>query len=133
MECMQQSINPNRGYIYETLLKIDQMQKAANIENACEGCEGGLLSTYYNTKPITVYLCGGSKLTVEIPDSETTTTYFRIEKVKNDCVILRLLQKNCQALECLNYTVVLQISCICCLQCFAPICCDECTNKCNQA
>lgn len=122
-----------RGFIYETLCKIDQMQKAATIQTACEGCEGSLISAFYNTKPIVIYLRGGAKLTVDVPETTTTTTVFRIENIKNDCVILRLVTTNetTQALECTNYTCILTIECICSLQCLAPICCDPCTKNCG--
>ncbi len=122
-----------RGFIYETLCKIDQMQKAACVQTACEGCEGSLISAFYNTKPIVIYLRGGVRYAIDIPETETQATVFRIENIKNDCVILRLLTTNATTgdLECTNYTVILTIECICSLQCLAPICCDPCTKNCG--
>lgn len=136
MACPVQANNPQttsgRGFIYDTLVRIDQMQKAATIQTACEGCEGSLISAYYNTKPIQIYLCSGVKLAVDIPESlGLTTTVFRIETVKTDAVVLRLLQALDGTTTCTNYTVIVNIDCICCLQCLAPICCDPCTKVCG--
>lgn len=129
-----------KGYIYDTLVKIDQMQKAANVENACEGCEGSLISAYYNTKPIAIYVRGEQLLTVQVPTTAvpatiTTTTYFRIENVKSDAVVLRLLvfDATTNTYDCTQYTVVVRIECICTLQCFPPICCPECAGTCGAS
>lgn len=139
-QCNQNNqVTPSgKGYIYDTILKIDQMQKAANIENACEGCEGSLISAYYNTKPVAIFVRGGTLLTVQVPQTTTpatmvTTSYFRIENVKNDAVILRLLtfDETTNTYDCTQFTIVLRIECICTLQCFPPICCAECSNTCG--
>lgn len=125
-----QNTNQANGYIYNTISRIDQIQKEATCVNQCEGCEGGLLSQIFNTKPITIYLAGGTAFQVVNPDNlETAVNLFRIEGIQNDCVVLRLLTRTTTetpTVECLNYTVVLKISCICALQCFAPVCCDKC-------
>ena len=42
----------NRNFIYETVRKIDQLQKEVLLENGCIGCEGSLFSRLYNTKPV---------------------------------------------------------------------------------
>lgn len=124
----------NRGFIYDTLAKIDQMQKAATVQSACEGCEGSLISAFYNTKPITCYLCCGNTYTVTLPEvgSTETTNVFRIENIKNDCVVLRLITVTDSAYTCTNYTTILKIDCICGLQCHAPICCEACTGTCGN-
>lgn len=145
MACPNNGCNNNnftttssKGYIYDTLVRIDQMQKAANVENACEGCEGSLISAYYNTKPISLYVTGGVQLAIQVPTTTpatapTTTTYFRIENVKNDAVVLRLLvlDPETNTYDCTQFTVVVNIACICSLQCFPPICCTECSGTCG--
>lgn len=118
----------SRGYIYDTLLKIDQLQKAASVESACEGCDGSLAAAFYNTKPIEIYLNGGTKLAFDVPNTATTTTYFRIESVKTDAVVLRLITSTNGTMECTNYTAIASIGCICGLQCFQPICCPKCPH-----
>lgn len=145
MACPNNACNLNntnttsgKGYIYDTLVRIDQMQKAAIVENACEGCEGSLISAFYNTKPISIYVTGGTQLAIQVPSATipattTATTYFRIENVKNDAVVLRLLVLDPETgvYDCTAYTVVVRIECICSLQCFPPICCTECTGTCG--
>ena len=122
--------NVNNDYIYNTLHRIDQIQKEATCVNRCEGCEGGLLSQIFNTKPISIYLAGGVPFNVINPDDlATTTNLFRIENINGNSVILRLLVRtegDTPTITCLNHTVVLRINCICALQCFAPICCERC-------
>lgn len=133
MACMQNNNTQSNNYIYDTLTKIDQMQKEASIKHACDGCEGSLISAFYNTKPITIYLCSGVTFSVLVPDTSPnqTTNVFRIENVKGDSVILRLLQNVNNELTCTNYTAVLKIDCICGLQCFSPMCCDACMSTCG--
>ncbi len=136
MACQPQQTQliSSKGYIYETISKIDQMQKAATVQNLCEGCEGSLISAFYNTKPIIAYLSNGNPLTVNIPEQTTLTptTVFRIENIKNDAVILRLIDSSTATFTCTNYTIILSIDCICALQCLAPICCDICNSGCSQ-
>lgn len=122
-----------RNYILETAIKIDQMQKEAVIQNTCEGCEGSLMSILYNTKPIIIYLCNGDVLTVRIPETTSTTDLFRIESVRGDSVILRLVVDNAGTLTCTSYTVVFNLGCACCLQCLPPICCERCPRTCENA
>ena len=139
MACLNNNINltntSSKGYIYDTLVKIDQMQKAAIVENACEGCEGSLISAFYNTKPISIYMGCGTQFAATVPGEAagTTTTYFRIENVKSDAVILRLLVLDTatNTYDCTQYTIVVCTNCICSLQCFPPICCTECTGNCG--
>lgn len=122
----------NNGYIYNTLSKIDQLQKETTIESYCEGCEGGLMERMYNTKPVSFYLQGGTKFAVEIPGTQgTLADTFRVEDVKSDAVVLRLLDLDATP-QCLDYTVILNIGCVCSLQCFPPICCEPCYRCLNR-
>lgn len=119
--------------MYDTISRIDQMQKAASVQTLCEGCEGSLVSAFYNTKPISIYLCSGVLFQAVVPDTGATTTLFRIENVKGDCVTLRLLVEANDVTTCTIYTIQLKINCICGLQCFAPICCESCQRTCPTA
>ena len=78
-----------RNCIHDVVLKIDQLQKEAILEDECEGCESPLTKKLFNTRPITFYLCNGSAFTVEIPETTETTSVFRIEELRGDCVTLR--------------------------------------------
>ena len=85
------------NYIREAVARIDQLQKEATMQNLCEGCDGGLMAQIYNTKPVTFYLCGGTTFTVTIPNTTTTTSVFRIEDVRNDAAVLRLIDTTAEA------------------------------------
>lgn len=123
----------NTNYVLRTLTRIDQLQKEATTENKCEGCEGSLVSRLYNTKPISLYMVNGNPLCVTVPTEPTKTTdLFRVESVQYDAVVLRILYRDCEEIVCTSYTVIVNIDCICCLQCFDPICCEECTKVCGQ-
>ena len=116
-----------------TVRKIDQMQKEARLQSACEGCEGSLFANIYNTKPVNFYLCSGALFTVFIPDySGTQVTLFRIEDVKDDGVIVRLLTVEGDVVTCTNYTAILDLNCCCGMQCYPEICCDRCNRNCEQ-
>lgn len=111
------------------LKRIDQMQKEALINNANALCESCLMSAMYNTKPLSIYI-NNTLFTVNVGLSNETTSYFRVEEVRgNDTVVLRLLILDNGTLSCTNYTVVVSINCICCLQCYNPINCNF--SNCN--
>ena len=139
MICMQnnQNIQPaetaQKTLIKDTVRRIDQVQKEATLQNACDRCEDSLFTSLYNTRPVSFYLCSGSAYTVLNPATQTPTTLFRIEDVRGDGVVLRILVQDGDAVTCTNFTTVLSLDCVCGLQCFAPICCEECTNGCNNA
>ena len=120
------------NYIREAVARIDQLQKEATMQNLCEGCDGGLMAQIYNTKPVTFYLCGGTTFTVTIPNTTTTTSVFRVEDVRNDAAVLRLIDTTAEEITCTNYTVIFNLDCACGLQCFQPICCERCTGACNN-
>lgn len=130
--------NTNTSFIYKTIARIDQLQKEANVENVCEGCEGSLMARIFNTKPVSFYLCNGTIFTVNIPTpaqetgAPAETNLFRIENVYPDAVVLRLLYADGAETICTNRTVILSLDCICCMQCFDPICCDPCNKSCGQ-
>ncbi len=70
----------SRNCIYETVRKIDQLQKEVLLENSCIGCEGSLFSRLYNTKPVSFILCGGTRFEAQLDTTvdAPTTTIFRI-------------------------------------------------------
>lgn len=133
MAC-ERNVPTNSTYIQTTLNKIDQLQKETTIESYCEGCDAGLSERIYNTKPIKIYLQGGNKLLVDVPNTapEVTVDTYRIEDIRGDSVVLRLIDLN-QTPQCLDYTMILNIGCICGLQCLPPICCEPCFRCGNRA
>ena len=100
------------------------MQKEAITNNATALCETCLMTAMYNTKPISLYI-NNTLFFANLGLTETQTQYFRVEDVRgNDTVVLRLLVLDEGVLTCTNFTVVVNINCICCLQCFDPINCN---------
>lgn len=125
--------NTATTYIYDAVSKIDQLQKEATMQSLCEGCDATLMTQIYNTKPVTFYLCSGTVYSVTIPDTTTTTSVFRIEDVRKNAVVLRLIDTSGDTPTCTNYTVIFELSCACGLQCFQPICCEKCSGACTNA
>ena len=128
----QTSVVTSTSLVKSTVRRIDQMQKEARLQSACEGCEGSLFANIYNTKPVNFYLCSGALFTVFIPDfSGTEVTLFRIEDVKDDGVILRLLTVTDGVVTCTDFTAILDLDCCCGMQCYPAICCEKCNRNCN--
>lgn len=121
--------NNNVNTIANLLKRIDQMQKDALVSNANALCESCLVSAMYNTKPLSLFV-NNTIFEANVGLTTTTTQYFRVEEVRgNDTVVLRLLVLDDGALTCTNYTVVVNIACICCIQCFGAINCN--LTNCN--
>ncbi len=128
-----QTTTVTKGLIKTTVKRIDQMQKEAKLQSACEGCEGSLFANIYNTKPVNFYLCNGTPFTVYIPDyTGTAVNVFRIEDVREDGVILRLLTVADGVVTCTEYTAILDLDCVCGMQCYPAICCEQCSRNCSQ-
>ena len=126
-----QPINNNvlsKNSIYDLLKRIDQMQKEVIINNLRNSCENCMLGSLNNTKPISIYTsCGIFSATIDAANT-TSTTLFRVEEVTDETVVLRLLQNTDGTITCTNMTIVYNINCICCVQCFESINCERCTN-----
>ena len=120
--------NMTRNSIYDLLKRIDQMQKEVILNNLRNGCENCMLGSLNNTKPISIYTnCGIFSATVDSANT-ITTTLFRVEEVNDETVVLRLLQIEDGVVTCTNMTLVYNIACICCVQCFESVNCERCGN-----
>jgi hypothetical protein len=113
----------NRGCILDTLRKIDQLQREHLRENDCVGCGGPLIAKVFDTKPIVFTLCNDEKFTAFFGLSAERTDLFRVEEVMRDCVLLRLLKRDGGCVRCTKFTAILNLDCICAIQCFEPINC----------
>ncbi len=120
----------NRNFIYETVRKIDQLQKEVLLENSCIGCEGSLFSRLYNTKPVSFILCGGVRFEALLGTEPTasTTSFFRIQEIKGNSVILQLIDYSGETPVCTNFTIILDLDCVCGIQCYSPILCTLCNE-----
>lgn len=108
--------------ILETIKDIDRLQREDFHKEDCIGCGGPLIEKIYDTKPVSFTLCEDTFKASLGPGCEQTDL-FRIEDVKRDCILLRLLEKKGEYICCTKYTVILKIDCICAIQCFEPINC----------
>ena len=100
------------------------------LENGCIGCEGSLFSRLYNTKPVSFVLCGGGRFEAQLGTAAdaATTTIFRIQEVKGNSVILQLIDYTGETPTCTTYTVILDLDCVCGIQCYSPILCTLCNE-----
>ncbi len=135
MACLANSnLNNNtspvtKNSIHDLLERIDQMQKEVIINNLRNGCENCMLGSLNNTKPISIYTCGTIFSATIDAANTTSTTLFRVEEVNDQTVVLRLLQNTGGTITCTNLTIVFNIECICCVQCFESINCERCGNQ----
>ncbi len=113
--------NTRNDSIADLLKRIDKMQKEAIVANAAGTCNTCIIAPVFNTKPIAVYLCN-EVLTAPAGDAATANR-FRVEEVRGDVVVLRLLVLADTELTCTNQTITVKIGCICAVQCFDPITC----------
>lgn len=122
LEITNTNTNTNRTDTITDLLKrIEKMQKDAIAANAIGNCNSCIIAPVYNTKPIAIYLCN-NQLTATTTDG-TICNRFRVEEVRGDITIFRLLATNGEETTCTNNTITCRNSCICCIQCFNPITC----------
>jgi len=121
-----------RNCIHDIVNQIIQIQKKAVFNNDCEGCNDPLTRELYNTRPLTFYLCNGEPFTVIVPGTTNTTALFRIEELKGDCCTLRILERlpNGGNVNCTNRTAIINLCCVCGIQCFEPIYCAPCNEGC---
>jgi hypothetical protein len=122
--------------ILENIKRIDKAQKKAVIEDttSCITCETSLLTTAYNTIPIALSTCCGTRITGVIDLAGETTIYFRIEAIR--CcryVTVRLLEEivvdEVPTLIETPFTMVIDLDCVGTMQCFAPISITLCTDS----
>ena len=120
------------NYIIETVKNIDRMQREVARETGCTSCNDLLVSTatLFNTKPVIFRFANGETFTATVGTDGVETNLFRIQEVRDTVVVLRLLTLDAETGEytCTNNTVLLNLNCICSLQCLAPINCPCCNN-----
>ena len=88
---------------------------------------GALLTTLcYNTRPVTFYTCNGEILSITLNDGTTTSSVFRVEKVEDNCVTLRILVPSPTPTDTSPYEssgelVTINLECICVIQCLPGV------------
>ncbi len=116
-----------RHHIIETIIRIDRLQKeaVANL-NSCLTCERSLNIQSYNTIPIILNLRGGSRLTGLLGTTGSETFFFRIESIIGNFITLRLLELSGSSLITTTFTLILDLDCVCSLQCLEAINLESC-------
>ncbi|HHU56116.1 MAG TPA: hypothetical protein GXZ48_05465 [Acholeplasmataceae bacterium] len=107
--------------ILRVLKKIDQIQKEAFIDDDCVGCTGPLIMKAFDTRPVMLTLANDAKFTAFLDVFSETTNVFRVEDIKDGCVLLRLLDRDGGCLKPTKLTAILKVDCICGIQCFKPV------------
>ena len=124
--------NTQTNYIVETVKNIDRMQKEVSRETGCTNCNDLLVSaaTLYNTKPVIFRFGNGETFSSISGIDAEATTIFRIQDVRGNVAVLRLITFDAATEEytCTNFTVLLDLTCVCSLQCLPPINCPCCAN-----
>ena len=127
--------NNDSNCILEVLKVICVLQRNADCDDAClDTCDRGFLgfspTTFnYNTRPISLYLCGanGTPLAMPIskdPTETTTSTVFRVEKCDEGCATFRVLAPNTDPetsatipFVSTNSFFTANLDCVCLLRC----------------
>lgn len=123
--------NSNSCCISDILKVICVLQKNANCGEAClDTCDRGFLGCSItnlncNTRPVCLYLCGSNSTPLEMPISkspteETTSTFFRVEKVDDCCATFRVLTANTgepETFTATNSFFTVNLNCCCAIRC----------------
>ena len=119
--------------VCEVLKTIDEIQKKASLKGReiedCTYHELGKENIFtYDTKPIILYYSNGCYLEVKIDNLSDETSYiFRVEKIKDCCVTLRVLriiddnEINNHSLVSTNQFITVKTDCFCAVRCLDDI------------
>lgn len=110
----------NDDCILNTLKNIIKAQKHSFVDDDCVTCTGPLMTQAFDTRPVMITLQADKKLTAYLDVFSDKTRLFRVEDLKDDCVLLRLLDTTSGCIKKTNLTITLRVDCICALQCFQP-------------
>ncbi len=126
-------MSDNKNCLVDVLKFIDNLQKCSlqqdTFENGCSRPFLGIGTTisYFNTRPVTFFLCDNTQLalTYYVNGVATTSNVFRIENVDNSCVTVRLLATNPDGgYTATNETALVNVNCICAMRCLNDISLD---------
>jgi len=119
--------------VCEVLKTIDEIQKKASLKGReiedCTYHELGKENIFtYDTKPIILYYSNGCYLEVKIDNLSDETSYiFRVEKIKDCCVTLRVLriiddnEINNHSLVSTNQFITVKTDCFCAIRCLNDV------------
>lgn len=113
----------NENGLLNIIYLINGLQKNA-ITDTNSGCTKPVLgtnnNTIYNTRPISMYLCNNSPLTITYETGESSV--FRIENINGNCVTVRLLATNeNNEYVSTNEFATISMNCIAAIRCYSDI------------
>ncbi len=115
-----------RNHCIKNLLKLICLLQENSVNKHCleDGCTKPYLGPTidqicYNTRVITLYTKNGTLLSSNYDSNGNigTSTLFRVEKVLDDCVTLRVLTMNNGGYVSTNNFITVNIGCICAIKC----------------
>ncbi len=125
--------NINDSCCINDILKVinvlqNNAEKLDDIPNTCDrpflGFGNNTNTQLYNTRPITLYTSNNTlfEFPYTLNDESSTSSVFRVEKVRNNSVTLRVLAPNPDTTSNLPYVKTdsystISSSCICALRC----------------
>lgn len=120
----------NKNCLLDVIKLIDNLQKCSlkedSLDNSCSrpflGLGGNL--SLFNTRPVTFYHGDNSLVSIDyfVNGTQNTSSVFRIEDVKDNCVTVRLLSTNSDGTYGnTGETALININCICAMQCLSDI------------
>ena len=117
----------NTNNIVEIIERIAKSQRSVcNTCGECVSCDSCFCNALFNTIPIRLTTCHATAVSGLIGVGGAATTYFRVECITCDRYVkLRLLSATAVGEEIVvagtNYTMVVDLACICSIQCFEPV------------
>lgn len=117
----------------QEILKIIMLLQQSVCQNDCclDTCDKGFLgqnsSTFFNTRPVSLYTCGSGVTPLALPiskdpDETTTSTVFRLEKLDGCCATFRVLTTNPDTTSLFpfvstNSFFTINLNCVCIIRC----------------
>lgn len=116
----------DRNHFLDVLILIDKMQKEATGSVFNNSCSKPLLTNtnpFFNTRPLSFYLCDTTELMVNYQQNGETlnTTVFRVEAINDNFVTVRLLAQSEDTYVATNEFAIININYICALRCLNDI------------
>ncbi len=130
----QNNLDRDCNYITELIYRIDKLQKEAldRTDSICIGCEVALMSSTYNTIPISIYTRCQDPFVAITDLLGNTSNVFRIESIKcNRYLTLRILEiteDTPPVIVATTRTIVIDMTEIIGIQCYEPITIEPCTT-----
>lgn len=119
------------NYCIKNLFKLIDLLQQNSLNKCCleDGCSKPYLgptinNVCYNTRVITLYTKNGTLYTTTYLDDNNnlqTSSFFRIEKIHDDCVTLLVLRKENESYFSTNQYVTVSFKCICAVKCILDV------------